>query len=265
MFAIIALFAITLGSTSVEARHHVGLRAEEVSFFCERILVDADKIDLLDVQGAPGMQVLRSEFDPGQARIDLMLRNENTAFEPHEIISTARYAAMVNRDVRETVLLVPDIGKLSVPGFDGVILDYRGQPIANYSVKTILEARNPHRIFRRAEEGIEQAIRFSDMREWFAMTFLVKDRRGHIQFGVKPKLVPAIRRWLSTGIFLFAPRGPRQRGQARPTRVVVDIQNDLQLPRESSCEGIRRRIQASNGLIEAVIFIKGDAMLEIRP
>jgi hypothetical protein len=236
-----------------------------VGNLCAELLTKPDLTRSVDVDGAPGLRILNTELGGMRPDYNTLLHVNTDAFHPHELVSSARYAKLINEKSGETVLMVPGIQHKSIPGFDGVIFNAKGEPVANFSLKTLLSAQGAHAPIDRASRGGEQAEKFSSIERWFTLAkLLYLDESGHFRVSheLSPDGVRDAKDWLSRSFNIFGITDPTH--EKRPTRVVVDIQSDVELPGEADVERARRWVRESNGLIESIIFMKGDDVLEVR-
>lgn len=63
---------------------------------------------------------------------DYQIRDES---EKDEFISATKYAYFLLRRSSEKLLFMPRYQRVNVPGFDGIIYDQEGNPVANFSLK----------------------------------------------------------------------------------------------------------------------------------
>jgi hypothetical protein len=229
------------------------------------MLLEPDTSGVVAVSGAPGLSILGSEIKGLTPSYKSLLGHPTLAFYQHELKSSARYGKVINDRAGESVLLVPDIEGRSVPGFDGVILDANGKPIANYSLKTLMGGRDIHSPLARAHTGVEKAERFAHIEEWGRMLSLfVRDQRGsfHISSHLPEKEEAFLTHWLTKTAKIFGIREASQ--PVRPTRIVIDITSKAPMPDPTDQQTISRWISESNGVIESVTFLKGDEVLDVR-
>lgn len=236
---------------------------------CAELLTQArpEPLGSVPVIGAPGLRILPGELNGVRSDYLSLIDTDQLLFERHELVSSARFARMIHEANRETLVLIPEIDSRHIPGFDGVILDAEGQPVANYSVKTLMHAYRERAILDQASSAIKNAKRFSDLKEWLVAThFLVSDELGDHHFdheNMPRRHLRGVKEWLAKSLAVF---GVAERvEQARPTRVFIDIRsNDLRLPSQEDLAQVRRWIDRSNGLIESVFFRHGRQMVEVR-
>jgi hypothetical protein len=231
---------------------------------CTELLRKPILDQFVQIQDAPGLRVLASEIKDIPNDYASLLQSRSGAFLAHELVSSARYAKYVSDTKGEQVLLVPEIDNKSIPGFDGVVLDAQGVPIANLSLKTLLNAEASSHALESIALAMQKALRFSDPIEWVFMVNGVKrDANGvlHLQDGQSETKLHERRRWLAKSFAIFGLHVEAER--PRPSRIVVDIRAKSLMPTDEEIAEIRKGIQDSKGLIESVIFLKGDAVLEV--
>jgi hypothetical protein len=68
----------------------------------------------------------------------LMVNRGHYMGQAHEVASSARYAAHIQRRFGERLVLIPAVYDRSVPGYDGFVRDASGNAVANYSLKNIM-------------------------------------------------------------------------------------------------------------------------------
>lgn len=256
----LAVFVLSFWTDSAFARPPKSV----IHRLCSSLLTKASVSLPVAIEGAPGLKLLSSEIKGIKPVYQALVLSNSKTFYPHELVSSARYAKLIHEQNGETLLMVPGIEAKDIPGFDGVIYDAEGNPVANYSVKTILGNSQGHGV-RRAWDGISKAKRFSFPESWMtAFKLLYEDQSGRLFISDQLTGKELVKRkaWISKAFELF---GIRTAGRAdRPTRVVIDIQSDSALPTPHEIQTVRDWIERSNGLIEKVIFLKGDQVVEIR-
>lgn len=264
--ALTALFLIGLFGSSQVAFARGGSNEQGlIRSLCVELLTNPNIAKSVEVEGAPGLRILYSELYGLKPNYGVLSRADTGAFHQHELVSSARYARYIQSEKGENLLMVPGIDHQDVPGFDGVILDSQGQPVANYSLKSIIEARSKHAVLDRADRGVEKAKRFSFIEQWLLMfRLLVKDESGAISLNPDQdtKKISYNRSWLNRSLPIFGIESPG--APKRPTRVVIDIQTEAQLPDERDISTMRQWVRESQGLIESIVVMKDGTILEIK-
>lgn len=238
-----------------------------VHSICLELLTSREALVTVPVKGAPGLRVL-SEIgrEPEYAALLAEVRSSSgPEIQEHELVSAARYAAVLARH-GQSLVLVPSIDGLAVPGFDGVVLSARGKPIANFTLKTLLEAKSTGSIFERAAWAARRAKYYSRSLSLIeaALSLEVSDS-GSYQF--KGELTVAHARKARdfvkklSHVFGVTSDG----APSRPTRVVLDLETaELLLPGKDLKLQLRRIILRSRGEIESITLLKGDKVVVIR-
>jgi hypothetical protein len=92
-----------------------------------------------------------------------LIISENAA--EHEMVSMRKLASALYPRLGYSLMLVSSVGKLSVPAFDGVVLDYNGRAIANFSLKrpTVMD---PSRFKYFADAAFVHMSLYSDAYSW---------------------------------------------------------------------------------------------------
>lgn len=155
------------------------LEQAQMSSMCELILQAAPSKPepLVELSESPGLYFTESmlkdlSIDPHKPLTmkDLIVATRNAPknkmgdeiVSRNEIFDSARYTKFLQREFQYGLLLLPSVGKRSVPGFDGVIYDSVMQPVANYSLKSAF-TRSVEEALNR---GIAKANRFASLDEW---------------------------------------------------------------------------------------------------
>jgi hypothetical protein len=236
-----------------------------VKSLCGELLTNPEMLAAVAVEGAPGLRILATELYGTKPNYENLRRSDSKAFHTHELISSARYAKYISAKSGETVLMVPGIEHKDIPGFDGVIFDADGKPVANYSLKTLISATSESAAMDRAQRGVHQAQRFSFIEQWL-ITFklLLKDESGalHIARDLHDRELRRAKVWLRKSLRVFGIAAPS--ASKRPTRVVVDIQTEVGFPGPEQVQTMQGWVRDSHGLIESIIFIKGADVLDVR-
>ena len=86
---------------------------------------------------------LRSKPHPEFPEVRILVDEDLSKLETHELRTAARYARWLaldpNASPGQTLLLLPSFKHRFVPGFDGVVFDATGRPVANVSFKSRTE------------------------------------------------------------------------------------------------------------------------------
>lgn len=241
-------------------------RVRAVQSLCRELLTDSEALVAVDVRGAPGLKILATELHGTKAGYHELLDSRAETFEPYELVSSARYARLIRDRSSESLVMVPGLERKDMPGFDGVILDADGMPVANYSLKTLLTASADRTALKRAWDGVRKATRFSSVEQWLlAYKLLHQDQSGKLYLSEATSAEVRSRKklWLAKSMKLFGISKNSAKNK-RPTRVVVDIQSDLPMPSSRDIEVMKGWIIEAKGLIDSIVFMKGDEILEVK-
>lgn len=144
---------------------------------------------------------------------------------PHEVHMATLYSRVIRAEAGESLVFLPRLSGVSVPAYDGIVLDRRLLPIANVSFKWVIGGR--------AKSGVSRALsaikRFSAREEWFSLMGFY----GHQGLEVQNKRVynrrflrdPEFYTHLDWADHAFSWFGVDV-APARPTRIVVALSDE---------------------------------------
>lgn len=262
---ILIVLGLASGSSAWAKNGSRSKHPNAIKVLCSDLLTQPEITRAVDVEGAPGLKILATELSGAKPHYQNLLQSDRRAFYRHELISSAHYARRIFESHGEVVLMVPGVENRDIRGFDGVIFNSNGTPVANYSLKTLLHSQAEHAVKDRADRGVAQAKAFSFMERWLLdFGFLLRDQSGALSLKNMPKdrYTAKLSAWLGKVLTLFGVNASKI--AKRPTRVVVDIQNDADLPDVTDIETMRGWVQESGGLIESIIVMKNEVFLEIK-
>ncbi len=85
----------------------------------------------------------------------------------HEVNSSEIYGRHIKQNYQEQLIFVATVNNRSIPGFDGIITDPSGKPIANYSLKNILgDRRLPIELINLVSSAISKSRRYTRAAYW---------------------------------------------------------------------------------------------------
>jgi hypothetical protein len=160
----------------------------------------------------------------------------------HEYISSEVVETILEKN-ESALLLTPRIHHLSIPAFDGVIFDKRGNVIANYSLKSILKSNSTE---HQVHTAISKATEYSHIESW--IKFL----------NLNPEKFEKALEKLQDLVWLFGV------DQHRPTYVFIHIADSSSAPLPTNIE-IEQLIEEikNNTLITKIYLIKENNYWEI--
>lgn len=129
------------------------------------------------------------------------------------------------------VEVVAGIDNITVPGYDGIVRDSSGTPIANISIKTV---QNLWSVRNRITEAITKIEIFSNPYEWY-------------------KRLSANQQWIEETSNVFGVR----EGHIRPSVVIIELKNTPDNMRNSEgrmMNDFKNRLSKTNLIDEIVVF-----------
>lgn len=163
------------------------------------------------------------------------------------------YASRIHDGAGETLLYVPTLDGITIPGFDGVIHDKHGMPIANLHIKTQYGYDSGALIVK---EIVETILETAKRAAWLRVSHIAQRDRAYT--GDK-----SVEEWAESTMKIFGIRGDKN--ITRPTRIVIDVLSESELPDHDQIQAIKRVLRdVKSGVIESVTFIKGYDQTVIR-
>ncbi|GEM_PF-1635981 len=243
------------------------LRARIRDIACAEILKVED-IQFREFNDAPGFFMLDSAVPKGLTSVvelrKLTMSKNFSGFTLHELDSAAAYARIVFRSRGERVVFIPSLHERPVPGFDGVIVNSYGLPIANFSLKTLLKTnvKQKHKSFylRRA---FLRVIELSEYDAWMNESLKLSGAQHGLKKnrGLK-KVLERSSRFMTSAMHLFGvtPSGPQRRG-----RIVYDLRLGQAPIHSGTIESLRRNVSKVSEKIEGIHLLTNSELVLIEP
>jgi hypothetical protein len=266
--ALFILFCLFCGSSRAE--NPKDFQSEIVRNLCNKWLTDSVDLAFAPIKGAPGLLSLRSSLPDGVVTI-ADLRNfvrerpSEARFEEHELESSVEYAAAINKKYGEHLVFLPTMDQVSIPGFDGIILNSTGKPIANFTLKKITIGKSARRIHKVVVKGDTGADHFAYFKDWVrvavsisktAWTFADSEElRQAALFRASSFLLKAVKIFgISTSRGVIT----------RPHRIVVDAQAAApEILGQINRKTIYNRIKAPKSNIESVHILQNNQKIMV--
>lgn len=90
------------------------------------------------------------------------------AAEGHEVLSARKFARLLKNRMGLRVVLISSWGLVSVPAYDGVVINKDNHIVANFSMKKVSSTR-PDRLWNAARTAFDKIRRFSSLDSWMAV------------------------------------------------------------------------------------------------
>ena len=225
-------------------------RTEVISTHCRQILEGVPAPRFYAVEGALGLSLWEGTAGQGSLSLDEIWdrwrhRDGDFVFGEHELLSSLHYARYLNQAYGERVVFLPAMEGQSVPGFDGLILGPRGRPIANFSIKTLMEGSTVRDFDRAVGQGIDKAIHYGQFDAWADFASQIGGQIWGDPEHVRRQLrhLERASHFLNSAARVFDI--PVDGVTRRPNRLVIDAREFKELSRAAQVARIRKALDRS--------------------
>lgn len=265
---------------AVERRSVDDTKCARIKAFCEVLLQEsAAPIAFSELLGAAHLKISADSLaemgifsmQPQLSAVLAAARRLPDGVLQQEVVSAAKYSEIIGVRASEDVLLMTTYAGRSVPGFDGVVLNARGVPVANLSLKY----SKYESVGKSLDVAIERAARYSSAEQWLPWephSPIAWNHGRRINNDELEHRFRAAIQWLKPlqselGISVLPLLGVAK-DVVRPSRVVVEIADAsrarFMARSKEFFDGVRNKILRSQGRVESVTFILGDGNFEVR-